>query len=262
MYSLIIPLLISLSAVFSSPKEVPDYKKFYDEYGVKGTFVMVNLKTGERISYNEKDNATGYTPASTFKIINSMIGLETGVIKDENFMLKWDGQKRSNEKWNADTDLKTAYKNSTVWYYQELARRVGEKRMRTWIKKCEYGNQKIGGGIDKFWLSGEIRISPNQQVEFLTKLVQNKLPFAPRTTNLVKNIMIAEETHDYTIRAKTGWGFDGETDIGWYVGYVTTKDNVFVFANCLQNTNPAVKNFAKARIEITREILKNQGVIN
>ena len=261
MFSFVFSTLIVFSCLVTTPREIPDYKQLYDKYQVTGTFVLLNVNTGEKISYNEKDNSTGYLPASTFKIINSMIGLETGVIKNENHVIPWDKKERSNANWNSDTDLKTAYKNSTVWYYQELARRVGEKKMRYWVKTCDYGNRDIRGGIDRFWLNGNLRISPNQQVEFLVKLVSNKLPFSNRTTDLVKKIMIAEETPDYVLRAKTGWGFDGVTDIGWYAGYVTTKENTYVFANCIQSTDQNQKDFGKARIEITREILKDQGII-
>ncbi len=260
MHTLIVATILSLFT-FTPSREVPEYKKLYDDFGARGTFLLLNTKTGERISYNERDNKTGYIPASTFKVINSMIGLETGVIKDENFIIPWDKKERSNTKWNADTDLKTAYKNSTVWYYQELARRVGENKMRSWVKACNYGNKDITGGIDKFWLSGDLRISVEQQVAFLEKLAKDQLPFSKRTTDMVKTIMIAEETPEYTLRAKTGWGFNESIDIGWYVGYVTTKDNTYIFANCIQSDIPDNKDFPRARIEITRSILKSQGII-
>ncbi len=261
MASVYLFLYCSFLALVQLKQETPKYQRLYDQYKVKGTFVLLNLKTGKKVCFNEKDNNTGYTPASTFKIINSLIGLETGVIKDENHVIKWDGKVRWNKNWNADTDLKTAYKNSTVWYYQELARQVGDSKMQDWITQVNYGNKDISGGIDQFWLSGGIRISPNQQVEFLSLLAQNKLPFSKRTTDIVKSIMVAEETPTYTLRAKTGWGNSGKTDIGWYVGFVTTTDNIYVFANCIQTDDQKHPNFSSARIEIAREILKDQGIL-
>ncbi len=226
-----------------------------------GAMFIYEPASQDSFVYNPADFNTQRTPASTFKIMNSLIGLETGVIKDENFTIMWDKVKRSRENWNADHDLKTAYKNSTLWYYQELARRVGGKDMKFWLDKVEYGNADTSGGIDQFWLNGSLRISIAQQIDFLKKLQENKLPFSQRSMDIVKKIMIAEETPNYTLRAKTGWGVDKDTDIGWYVGYVTTPTKIYYFANCVQNNEKADTSFFQNRILIAREGLTQAGAI-
>jgi len=232
-----------------------DFKQFYDQNEVIGSFFLYDLKNDKYIFYNESQFNQQFTPASTFKICNSLIGLETGVIKDENYVIKWDSVQRRIPAWNQDQDLESAFKNSTVWYFQELARRVGGERMKYWLDKVNYGNADTSCGIDKFMLTGGLRISPKQQIDFLRKLYENNLPFSRRTIDIVKKIMIAKETLDYVVRAKTGWGFQDDLNIGWYVGYVETKGNIYFFANCIQTADSENKNFAKARIDIVYQII-------
>ncbi len=156
--------------------------------------------------------------------------------------------------------MKEAFKNSTVWYYQELAKRVGEKRMKNWLDSVQYGNGDITGGIDGFWLWGKLRITPNEQIDFLRRLHDNKLPFSKRSMDIVKDIMIAKDTLDCVIRAKSGSGKQDEQYVGWYVGYVTTTDNVYYFSNCIQSfdKNPE---FGKARLDIVNNVLDELKIL-
>ncbi|MDP1800222.1 MAG: class D beta-lactamase [Bacteroidota bacterium] len=228
-----------------------DFKKYYDEQNVEGSFVLYDSKNDKLIFYNKKQYTDSFSPASTFKICNSLIGLETGIIKDENFVIPWDSVVRQNPKWNTDHDLKTAFKNSTVWYYRELARRVGEKKMKYWLDKSKFGNMDMSGGVDLFWLRGGLRITPEQQIDFLKRLHDNKLVFSKRSTEIVKRIMIVKDTLGYVLRAKTGWSDGDKKSIGWYIGYLETNDNVYYFSNCIQTPD---FDKAKARIEITDQI--------
>lgn len=196
----------------------------------------------------------------TFKICNSLIALETKVIEDENVVFKWDGKQRQLPEWNADTDMKLAFKNSTVWYYQEIAKRVGNERMKYWLNKASYGNEDTAGGIDGFWLWGNLRISPVQQIDFLKRLHDNKLPFSQRSMDIVKRIMIAKDTLGNVVRAKTGGGKQEGKYIGWYVGYVTTKDNVYYFSNFIQSEENTA-DFKLARIDIVYQILNELKIL-
>lgn len=244
-----------------------DFKKYYDSFHVDGSFVLYDPQANRYFFYNQDQFEQTFSPASTFKICNSLIGLETGVIKDENFVIPWDSVVR-NPVWDKDHDLKHAFANSTVWYYQELARRVGGKQMKYWLDKSGYGNTDTSGGIDQFWLSGGLRISPKQQIDFLKRLHTNKLPFSQRSVDIVKNIMIAEDTLDYVIRAKTGWGGHGSKDLGWYVGYIETNTHVYYFANCVQidgqelNDIQRAISFDHSRKEIVYTILRDLNLIN
>jgi len=239
-----------------------DLKKFYDEYKVGGSFVLYDQTNDKYIFYNEAQYKQPFTPASTFKICNSLIGLETGVIKDENFVIPWDSVTRWVPSWNKDHDLKSAFKNSTVWYYQELARRVGGEKMKYWLDKANYGNADTSGGIDRFWLTGNLRITPEQQIDFLRRLHDNKLPFSQRSIDIVKKIMTAKDTLGYVVRAKAGWGEQDNKYIGWYVGYVETKDNVYYFTNCIQTKDFDNPDFAQTRIDIVYKILDELKILN
>ncbi|MBK8852777.1 MAG: class D beta-lactamase [Saprospiraceae bacterium] len=136
---------------------------------MEGSFVLYDPQTAKYIFYNQDQYKQTFSPASTFKICNSLIGLETGLIQDENFIIPWDSVTR-NLVWDKDHDMKTAFANSTVWYYQELAKRVGGQKMKYWLDKTNYGNADTSGGIDRFWLTGGLRISPEQQIDFLKRL--------------------------------------------------------------------------------------------
>jgi beta-lactamase class D len=238
-----------------------DFKKYYDEFDLEGSFVLYDQKNNKYIFYNQSQYKQQFTPASTFKICSSLIGLETRVIKDENFVIPWDSMMWQNPNWNKDHDLKTAFKNSTFWYYQELARRVSGQRMKYWLDKSQYGNEDTSGGIDRFWLTGGLRISPEQQIDFLRRLHDNKLPFSKRSIDIVKSIMIAKDTLGYVIRAKTGWGDEEKRYIGWYVGYIEKNDNVYYFANCIQTRGLNDKYIGAARKEIVYRILDDLKLI-
>jgi beta-lactamase class D len=236
-----------------------DFERHFQELGVKGSILIEDLKHDRTYQYNSQRNATAFLPASTFKILNSLISLETGVISDELQVLTWDGIQRLIPAWNRDLNMKEAIKLSAVWFYQVLARRVGYERMQKWVTQAGYGNQKIGGkqDIDKFWLQGELRITPQSQIQFLRRLYKNELPFSERSLSIVKDILIVEKTPDYTIRGKTGWvGLEGnlKPEIGWYVGYLEKGDNTYFFAT---NIDIYKNQDSSARMELTRRCFKD-----
>ena len=186
--------LVTTSSLSQNVEERTDLKKYFDEYGHEGCFVLYDLKNDSYLKYNSSRCAERFIPASTFKIFNSLIGLETGAVKDEFEIFKWDSINRSYDSWNQDLDMVKAFKYSGVWYYQELARRIGEKKMQKYISSNHYGNEDISGGIDLFWLNGGIKISANEQIEMLKKLYHNKLEFSQRSMDIVKRIMIYNQT--------------------------------------------------------------------
>ncbi|MCE3294671.1 MAG: class beta-lactamase [Crocinitomicaceae bacterium] len=236
------------------------FGQYYEKYKLQGSFVVLDGKSGKYTVYNKEQVSHPFTPASTFKICNSLIGLETGVIRDENFVIKWDSVKRWSESWNKDHTLKEAFKNSTVWYYQELARRVGGERMAYWLNKADYGNKDTSGGIDMFWLNASLRITPLEQIDFLQKLYKQELPFSRRNMEIVKQIMFIDEKDGVKLYGKTGWGFQDKLDIGWFIGFVETKDKVYFFANCVQTADEKHPDFLNARRQMALEMLDELGI--
>lgn len=242
-----------------------DFLKNFESLDVRGSIMIYDQNQDLFYQHNRDRNETPFLPASTYKFPNSLIALETGVIKNDVDVLTWDGIERGLadapiEEWNQDLNLRLAFKYSAVWFYQVLARKIGHQRMQDFVTKIQYGNQNIGAkeDIDKFWLEGELRITPRQQIDFLRRLQQNNLPFAQKNIDLVKDIAIAEETSNYILRGKTGIAVSVTPQIGWYVGYLEQNDNVYFFATNIDVVNE--KDIA-ARLEVTKLCLQDLGLL-
>jgi len=228
-----VPLLsLALLSAFgqAQPKETErDLSSYF--HGRSGAFVLYDQSANSWMRYHPEQCRTRYSPASTFKIPNSLIGLETGVIRDQHYVIPWDSVHRDIETWNRDHDLQSAIANSVVWYYQELARRVGPERMKEYVEKIGYGNMDISAGIDRFWLGSTLEISADEQVDFLRRLYANALPFSSRSMEIIRSILVLEKTDRYTLRGKTGFtDFDGDHLVSWFVGYIETPQNCWFFA--------------------------------
>jgi beta-lactamase class D len=240
--------------------QAPNLSRAFQELGVNGSIVIYNKNNRRFYEHNPTRNSTAFFPASTFKILNALISLETGVIQDDVAVLTWDGIKREIPTWNRDTNLRQAFKDSTVWFYQVLARKNGHERMQKFVEQVNYGNRQIGTAdrIDRFWLEGPLQITPKQEIEFLQKLERNDLPFSQRTIELVKDMMIIEKTPDYTLHGKTGWITSVTPNVGWIVGYLEQKNNVYFFAT---NIDMATVKEAGKRLELTRRSFKGLGLL-
>lgn len=236
-----------------------DFKKYFDEYGVKGSFVMYDLNNDKYHYYDSARCTIGYSPASTFKIPNSIIGLETGVIPDENYIIPWDSVKRR-DPCDKDLNMIEAMQVSCIYYYQQLASRVGDVKMSEMVKSFGYGNMDISGGVDMFWLTGWLRISQIQQIEFLKKMYKRELPVSERSISIVEKIMILDVTSEYVFRGKTGWSQSETENNGWLVGWVERGGNVYFYAtNCESSLDN--KKFGESRRNITEKILRDMGVL-
>jgi beta-lactamase class D len=239
--------------------QAPDLGKAFRDLQVEGAIVIYDKNNKRFYEHNPSRNTTAFHPASTFKILNALISLETGVVRDDVSILTWDGITRDIPVWNRDTNLRQAFKDSTVWFYQVLARKNGHQQMQKFVTAANYGNRQIGtpDRIDKFWLEGPLKITPKQQIEFLQRLEQNNLPFSKRAIDLVKDIMVIEKTPDYTLRGKTGWDRSVKPNGGWIVGYLERKSNVYFYAT---NTLMPSEKDAPKRLEITRRSFQALGL--
>jgi beta-lactamase class D len=207
-------------------------KHFADD-GTQGTFVGYKVDDYLVISSDNTRSGEPMLPASTFKIPNSLIALETGVVEDpDKDVFKWDGITRPIEAWNRDHTMRSAIAASAVPVYQEIARRIGQERMQKYVDLLEYGNRDIGGGIDQFWLTGNLRIDPVQQVDFVDRLRRGVLPISKRSQDLVRDILPVTKVGDSTIRAKSGLlGAErGQASLGWMVGWAEKGSAQTVFA--------------------------------
>jgi beta-lactamase class D len=234
-------------------------KKYFDSAHVDGCFAMQNNATADITVYNMKLDTERVLPASTFKIVNSLVGLQTGKILDEKMVIKWDGVKRSNEDWNKDLTMEQAFKVSAVPYYQEVARRIGRDTMKLWVDSLHYGNMNIRGPIDSFWLNNTLKISPDEQLGLLYKLYFDKLPFDKRSQQIVRDVMLEENNTLYKLSYKTGWGFDEKNNsVGWVVGWIEENRHVYFFVTLIKTPDKNV-DMKTVRMNITRGILKELG---
>jgi beta-lactamase class D len=237
-----------------------DFQRYYTQFDVDGSFALLDEKNNRLTFFNPIKYNERISPASTFKICNALIGLETQSVHDKTTFFEWDSTIYQNENWNKSQDLQTAFKNSTVWYYQKMARLIGGQEMKCWLDKLSYGNMDTSGGIDQFWLTGGLKISPKEEIEFLQKLNNMQLPFQQKNMLDVKQMMLIEQTEKYAIYGKTGWGMNSNKDLGWFVGFIETNNNVYYFSNCIESNKDSSPNFAIARKEITYRILKELNI--
>lgn len=206
-------------------------------------------------------------PASTFKIFNLLIALETKTIKDENEIVKWTG-KIDTVKYGfrpgiyRDMTVKEAFEVSAGWVFVELAIKIGKKKYQKYLTSCKYGNVDLSQPDEDFWNFGKFGITPVNQVEFLKGLFEGNLPFSKRNIEIVKEVMLTEQSEYLTIRSKTGWTRENETNTGWWVGYIENEEGVYFFATrLLQDRKNKTDNFGQCRIDITKMILKNLNII-
>lgn len=230
----------------------------FENYNVKGTMLIESLDGKERYVYNEVRAKTPLLPASTFKIPNTLIALQEGVV-DAQSIIVWDGVERSIKAWNHDQTLSLAFKSSCVWCYQKFARGIGLETYDAYLQKLHYGNAKTGDNVERFWLDGALRISAYEQIAFLKRVYNNDLPFAQTHLDTLKAIMVDEQTATYTLRAKTGWAVPKEAEHhGWYVGYVESSKGVYFFATNLLTPSSEVLPLRKS---LTLEALKRKGIL-
>jgi beta-lactamase class D len=238
-----------------------DLARHFTDENTVGTFVGYKVDDYLIISSDKNRSGEPMLPASTFKIPNSLIALETGVVEDpDKDVFKWDGVNRPIEAWNRDHTLRTAIAASAVPVYQEIARRIGPERMQKYVDLLEYGNRNIGGGIDQFWLTGALRIDPVQQVDFVDRLRRGVLPISKRSQDLVREILPVTTVGDATIRAKSGLlGAEiGKPSLGWLVGWVEKGSANTVFALNLDCREP--RHIAD-RMKLTQACLMDIGAI-
>lgn len=200
---------------------------------------------------------TEYVPASTFKMLNALIGLQHGKATT-NEIFKWDGKKRSFAAWEKDMTLGQAMQASAVPVYQELARRIGLELMQQEVQRIQFGNQQIGHQVDNFWLVGPLKVTPKQEVEFASALAQEQLAFDPRVQQQVKTMLLLQERQAYRLYAKSGWGMDVEPQVGWLTGWIETpQDEIVAFSLNMQmqsNMDPAI------RLKILQQALAELGL--
>jgi len=263
----LIPVCVFLSFLYScSPNNVEEDSslgKYFTENKVIGCFGLYNNATNEFTFYNKKRfTDSSYLPASTFKIVNSLIGLQTGVISSDSMVIKWDSVKRNVEAWNKDLSMYEAFRVSAVPYYQEVARRIGKDRMEYWMDTVNYGAGtkdtafRIRTAIDTFWLDNTLKITPDEELGLVKMLYFDQLPFFKSYQEKVKKAMLFENTTMYRLAYKTGWGKkENGNHLAWAVGWVEENNHPYFFVLNFESSD-ANADIPAIRMKILKGILK------
>ena len=230
--------------------------EWFDHYGVRGTLVLCQARHEHCDVHNAERADQRFSPASTFKIVNALIGLETFAVRDAHETMAWDGKPQRVKAWEQDHDLASAMRVSAVWYYQELARRIGRERMQLGLDRMQYGNRQIGAAVDLFWLDGSLTISAREQLQVLRALHDATLPFDKEHQATVRNLLLRAQGEDFSVYAKTGW--NDSFGIGWFVGWVEQGADTHYFA---LNIDVANNRDAAARINLIEHVLAQRGLI-
>ncbi|NTV29073.1 MAG: class D beta-lactamase [Candidatus Omnitrophica bacterium] len=227
--------------------------------------VIYNRASGEVVNAGPGLSARRLSPCSTFKIYNTLIGLELGLLPGpDNPWYKWDGVRRDIAGWNQDLSLREAFRVSAVPAFQGLARQIGPRRMQQYLDRIGYGTKDISAGIDTFWLSRagqeSVRISADEQVALLNKLLDGRLPFAAGNVATLKDIMQVLKTDRGVLYGKTGSGVDadGKWALGWFVGFLEHGGTTYVFA-C--NITGGEVPMGKAARAIVESVFRAQGLL-
>lgn len=259
-------LILSLAAIPAWAGGGPNRGEIEAAFaGRPGAWVQID-GAGAVSQFNSRASAERLPPCSTFKIWNTLIGLETGLVHspDESFY-RWDGKVRFIPDWNKDLTLKEAFQVSCVPAFQDLARKIGPERMKSWIDRLGYGDLDTSAGVDRFWLPEKGRktvlISAREQAGLIRKLALGELPFSREACRTLRSIMTAGKTGRGTLYGKTGTGKEGVgkdgLGVGWFVGYVEGGGRVHSFACMLRGPNATGKD-ARALAET---ILAGQGIL-
>lgn len=243
---------------------VPEFQSIIDSAGVKGAILIYDFQKNIHYSNNFKWAKKGNLPASTFKIVNSIIALEVGVVNNDTTLFRWDGQQRALKNWEQDLNLKDAFHFSCVPCYQEVARKIGVDRMISYLTQFNYGAMTIdSSNLDIFWLEGNSKISQYQQINFLTRFYQSKLPISKTTEKIMKELMVIEANDDYKLIGKTGWSIRNGRNNGWFVGYIETDNKVYFFATNIEpKAQFNMKMFPVIRKDITDKALKQMNILH
>jgi beta-lactamase class D len=253
-------LLLMLFFMFPSPAAAGDaaLAGLFARKGVMGTLVLSSLKSGRTIVHNDERASRRFSAASTFKILNTLIALEEKVATGKDHLIRWDGRRHDLADWNRDQTLESAFRVSCVWYYQELALRIGADKYRDYLNRSGYGKLREPFDTTTFWLDGSLEISAMDQADFLRKLCLRKLPFSDSSYATLREIMVAEKTPEFTLYGKTGWAASANPQIGWYVGYLEMPDEVWFFA---LNMDLRSESDLALRKQLVREALQAKGII-
>jgi len=214
---ILIPFLFAACSQ-NNVTEDNSFKKYFDSAGVRGTFGMFDNGQGHFTIYNlPRFRDSACLPAGTFDFLLSLIGIQTGLVKDDSALAS------------------LGHENG----FGQLALHLGKDTLKKWIDSLGYGNRDIGGPIDSFWLNNHLKVTPDEQLGLVKKLYFDQLPFFQHTQQVVRREMTTENNTNYLLSYKTGQGIkENGHPIAWVMGWVEENKHPYFFVLNLESSNP------------------------
>ena len=245
-------LLALSSCTVNRAKVNNDLKKYFDSAHVDGSFSFLNNQLADITVYNMKLDTQRLSPGTSFKILNTLIGVQTGKITNEKTAF-------TDTATNKSITLKDAFNNSSVPYFQSLARQIGRDTMKFWIDSISYGNKNISGAVDSFWLNNSLKISPDEQLGLMSKIYFDQLPLQKYAQQIVESLMLQEDNTLYKLSYATGTGVDEKNNaFGWTLGWVEENRRVYFFVAYIKTPDKNV-DLKATGVHISKSILKGMG---
>jgi beta-lactamase class D len=244
-----LPLAIGLFACTSTPTVAPMAERPFEvPLQHPGCFLLLDLSTGVTQVSEAQSCDVPTSPASTFKIPNSLIGLETGATAGADTGRHFDPEKHGYAQWGReDLTLTEAVRQSVVWYFREQAAEVGPERMQQMLDRLDYGNHSIGDDVTMCWLDGSLVITGREQLDFLRRMWTAKLDVAPEHVRTLEGILTqplrelesrvrdpaafeVAWSSEVEAQFKTGTNDYEDGSVTWLVGRLRseTRDVIFV----------------------------------
>jgi beta-lactamase class D len=251
--------LMACGRALAGPTERTDLEAVFRENGVDGTFALYDVAGDHLTLVNRPRAEARLVPASTFKIVNTIIALDTAVVKDENENIPYGGKPQPFKQWEKDMSMREAIALSAIPIYQEIARRVGLARYHEWLARLDYGNGRTGEIVDTFWLDGPLETSAVEQARFVARLAQQKLDASLRAQAITRDIIRLESKAGRILYGKTGWRFSSTPNLGWWTGWVERDGKIAAFS--LNIDMPRTSIDAPKRVAIGKALLSRLGVL-
>lgn len=240
--------------------------------GKKGCFLLYNMKTEKFDSVLGDSCSERYPACSSFKVPLAVMAFDSGVLPDENFVLKWNGKKDVREESNQDHNAKTWMRDSVLWFSQRITPRLGPKKFQKYLDEFDYGNRNFSEGITTAWVTAPnskvegLKITAYEQVNFMKKLWTDALPVSPRAMKLTREITSLETSpNGFTLNGKTGSHFydkERKMQFGWFIAHLQKGSDEYIVVTNLSDLRPFdEKGYGgpKAK-QLTKQILNGQGL--
>ncbi len=244
---------------------------------MKGCFLLYNVKkkTFDKV-IGEENCREHWVACSTFKVPLAVMAFDSGVLKDENETLKWDGKKGSLESHNHDQNAKTWIKDSVVWFSQRLTPQLGKQKIEKYLHDFHYGNEDFSGGLKDAWLVSPgdkgpaLKISAYEQVDFMKNLWADRLPVSKRAMQITRDISFLEVSpHGFKLSGKTGSNYynqdthkEKRVGFGWFISHLEKEDQEYIAVANFRDLAPVdAKKYGGLRAkQIVKDILLDEGL--